>query len=79
MTRALLPHPGEPLAQRYCEHLDCKLTAFEDLAFLGAEFSRQDIIESAPICLRSGVQVVCRRTPRKGPVHAPLPERREPA
>lgn len=67
------PHPGETMEQRYCQHPECRLDAFEEMVFIGAELQRSDVTEQATECLSADVQVRCRRTPRKGPMRAPLP------
>lgn len=76
----LLPHPAEHPAQRYCgDHLDCRMDAFEEMMFLGAEFQRAEIIQAAPDCLNPALQVVCRRAARKGPIRVELPPRHDEA
>jgi len=71
------PHPGEKLAHRYCTHADCRLDAYDEMMAMAVALKRPDVMSHAPECFRADVQVVCRRTARKGPMHAPLPVRRE--
>lgn len=74
---AIGPHPAEKPSPRYCAHPDCRIDAFEEMVFMAAELQRADISRQAFECLHPDVQVVCRRTPRKGPIRAQLPERAE--
>lgn len=58
----------------YCTHAICRAHTAEELLYLGARLDRKDLQRAAHEAMRSTVR--CRRQPRKGPIHAPLPTRR---
>lgn len=70
------PHPAEAAEQRYCLHADCKVDTFDEMMLMACVLDRRNLVLFAAQCLMDGVQVRCRRVPRKGPIHAPLPPRR---
>lgn len=59
--------------QRYCRHALCRAHAAEELKFMGRSLFRPDLFKLASETRRATVR--CRLLPRKGPLHAPLPNR----
>jgi hypothetical protein len=61
--------------KRYCQHANCRLDTAVELAYMGSLLLRKDLLILAGQVNESTVR--CRLVPRKGPIHAPLPTRRE--
>ena len=60
--------------QRYCTHATCRDDTAAELLWMGKRLWRRDLIAMAGEAYRATVR--CRHVPRKGPIHAPLPQRK---
>lgn len=66
---------GDPAAQKFCQHATCREDQERDLAYMGAALNRADLRALADQAHQSTVR--CRHQPRKGPMRAPFPPRKE--